>query len=174
MKKTITTLLGISSLFISLQATAGSFIDGISLATGKGRSGTESNRLSFIKDIHPDWLDSVSPRLGMYLDASINDWHNHGDHQQAYAISPVWTWQLSPMGSWQPRLDAGVGLTLVTANHIGTRQLGSDYHFEDRIGVLLQNKQVEIGLHAFHYSNAGLKQPNEGVDLWMVNVTWRF
>lgn len=48
---------------------------------------------------------------------------------------------------------------------MGDQRLGSSVNFEDRIGFGLKlPAEQKIGVRAMHYSNAGLKQPNDGIE----------
>ncbi len=48
---------------------------------------------------------------------------------------------------------------------VGDQNLGSSLNFEDRIGAGLKFANGQsVGVRAIHYSNAGLKQPNDGIE----------
>ncbi|WP_258403297.1 acyloxyacyl hydrolase [Pseudomonas aeruginosa] len=57
----------------------------------------------------------------------------------------------------------------LSLNGVSTRagqdHLGSSLNFEDRIGAGLKFANGQsVGVRAIHYSNAGLKQPNDGIE----------
>ncbi len=46
-----------------------------------------------------------------------------------------------------------------------TSAMGSAVNFEDRIGFGLKLPgEQKVGIRAMHYSNAGIKQPNDGIE----------
>ncbi len=60
---------------------------------------------------------------------------------------------------------AGIGVALFSGTTAGDRELGSAFNFEDRIGAGLKfSGGQRIGVRALHYSNAGIKQPNDGIE----------
>lgn len=75
---------------------------------------------------------------------------------------------------WLPvYLDLGFGLAYAEHQEIGSRDLGSNALFEERLGlgVLLGKKQqFEIGYRFVHYSNAYLAAINQGLNLHMIIV----
>ena len=54
-------------------------------------------------------------------------------------------------------------------------QLGSALQFEDRIGVGFRfGTGHALGLRAIHYSNAGFKQPNDGIEAYSLYYQLRY
>ncbi|MCO3155870.1 acyloxyacyl hydrolase [Pseudomonas aeruginosa] len=52
-----------------------------------------------------------------------------------------------------------------SGTRVGDQNLGSSLNFEDRIGAGLKFANGQsVGVRAIHYSNAGLKQPNDGIE----------
>ena len=47
----------------------------------------------------------------------------------------------------------------------GDRELGSAFNFEDRLGAGLKIGDTQrVGARVIHYSNAGIKEPNDGIE----------
>ncbi len=62
---------------------------------------------------------------------------------------------------------AGFSNTYVEDNN-----LGSSFQFEDRIGFGLRFAGGhEVGIRATHYSNAGIKSPNDGIESYALHYT---
>ena len=56
-----------------------------------------------------------------------------------------------------------------------SNDLGSSFQFEDRIGAGLRFAGGhEVGIRAIHYSNAGIKQPNDGVEAYSLHYRLNF
>ncbi|MFU8768689.1 MAG: acyloxyacyl hydrolase, partial [Desulfotignum sp.] len=45
------------------------------------------------------------------------------------------------------------------------------YAYAEKRGI---NDRFDIKLGYMHYSNADIKSPNDGIDIWMGTVAWRF
>ncbi len=67
--------------------------------------------------------------------------------------------------SSKPFIEAGIGVAAFSGTRVGDQNLGSSLNFEDRIGAGLKFANGQsVGVRAIHYSNAGLKQPNDGIE----------
>lgn len=74
-------------------------------------------------------------------------------------------------------LDLGLGVAYFTKQSISKRQLGSNFLFEDRLGVgvlLGKKQQFEIGYRLLHYSNAYLASENNGLNLQLLVLGYWF
>jgi lipid A 3-O-deacylase len=57
-----------------------------------------------------------------------------------------------------------------SSTELESNELGSAFQFEDRIGFGLRFAGGhEIGVRAIHYSNAGIKEPNDGVESYSLH-----
>ena len=66
---------------------------------------------------------------------------------------------------YTPFVEAGIGVAFFSKTDVGEQQLGSSFNFEDRIGAGLKlPHEQKVGIRAIHYSNAGIKQPNDGIE----------
>ena len=52
--------------------------------------------------------------------------------------------------------------------------MSSAYLFEDRIGLGLLTKNWNFECRYMHYSNANIKQPNDGIDIFIFSIAKRF
>lgn len=90
-------------------------------------------------------------------------------------------WQLSaiPILRWWPQekfyLEAGVGPTLLSRSQFAGRDLSTRFQFGSYFGagVLIQNAH-RVGLRYSHYSNANIKRPNPGLDVFQLTYTYMF
>lgn len=90
-------------------------------------------------------------------------------------------WQLSatPMLRWWPSdiffVEAGVGATVLSKTHFADRDLSTAFQFGNHIGLgTVIDGRHRIGLRYSHFSNAGIKKPNPGLDLLTLTYTYRF
>ncbi|PLC49108.1 hypothetical protein CR159_14735 [Pollutimonas subterranea] len=94
---------------------------------------------------------------------------------------PESLWQLSatPMLRWWPNeyvyTEIGVGATVLSRTSFADRNLGSAFQFGNHIGVgVLISQAHQLGLRFSHFSNAGIKEPNDGLDIVQLTYTYRY
>lgn len=122
----------------------------VSAAVGAtGQSGM-TYRLGLSWDWDKSWWQSSTGRLTGYWDAGYTYWEG-GDEGAGKSIKPF--------------IEAGIGVAAFSGTRVGDQNLGSSLNFEDRIGAGLKFANGQsVGVRAIHYSNAGLKQPNDGIE----------
>jgi lipid A 3-O-deacylase len=74
----------------------------------------------------------------------------------------------------RPYIEAGIGVAAFAHTELEDNDLGSSFQFEDRLGLGVRFAEQEIGVRALHYSNAGLKQPNDGVEAYTLHYRLSF
>lgn len=68
----------------------------------------------------------------------------------------------------KPYIELGIGASFLSNNHLGHRNLGSQFAFQDLLGAGLRwgiSETWSLSYHYLHYSNAGLSPPNQGIDV---------
>lgn len=151
-------------------------IDGISVEAGRSSESTNTFRLAAQFDFGQTlWQNQAgNVRLGGYWDAGVRRWS--GLDATTVAISPVLRLHFgSGSGGMTPYIEAGIGASYFTRTSLddGERDLGSKFQFEDRLGAGVRFAGgSELGLRIFHYSNAGIKGPNDGIET--VSLHYRF
>jgi lipid A 3-O-deacylase len=174
MKKILLAIMIISSSFALLNAKdLKEYIDGITLSIGQSKDDIDIYRLGLRKDFNSKWLVSKNGYLSGYYELSANYWKWKSESNFGIALSPVFAYYLD-FGDFKPYVEAGIGVSYWSKNHIKTRNLGSRYHFEDRIGVGIRYKNFDFSFRYMHYSNAGLKDPNMGIDIFIGSVSYKF
>jgi lipid A 3-O-deacylase len=75
-------------------------------------------------------------------------------------------------------VEAGIGVRLLSHLHTTPeRSLSTAFQFSNELGAGLQfgpQGRVTVGLRYQHISNAGIKRPNPGMDLYLGYVGYRF
>nr|WP_282446602.1 acyloxyacyl hydrolase [Shewanella sp. 1CM18E] len=138
---------------------------GVVPAKENGFSRGDSWRLSYSHDLtlFEDFLKSYN--IGLRLEASLQRWDDVG-HQANHIVSlnPVfqYLWHFEPMSIF---IELGIGAAYVENSIYLDRNLGSNWLFEDKIGMgVIVNEHHRIGLFFMHYSNADLASHNDGAD----------
>lgn len=95
-----------------------------------------------------------------------------------YSIAPIIRYKFKQRGPFHPYLDLSIGIAYLNHTRIGCRNLGIHFGFQDRagVGVLFgQAEKLSVGIHAVHYSNAGLSEHNSGMTIPLsLDVGYRF
>lgn len=120
----------------------------VSAAVGAtGQSGM-TYRLGLSWDWDKSWWQTSTGRLTGYWDAGYTYWEggDEGAGKHSLSFAPVFVYEFA-------------------GTRVGDQNLGSSLNFEDRIGAGLKFANGQsVGVRAIHYSNAGLKQPNDGIE----------
>lgn len=126
------------------------------------------------------WIGfSRSPmNLTGYWDLSYAHWHtnpllvNQPHSINILALSPLIRLQSREncLLAAQAYLELGIGASWLSNNHLGHRNLGSQFAFQDLMGLGLRWRKSASAIwsfsyHYLHYSNASLFPPNQGIDV---------
>ncbi|WP_188982897.1 acyloxyacyl hydrolase [Pseudomonas matsuisoli] len=142
-----------------------------------GRTGQSSTtaRLGLQFDFNRSWWQTDTGRLTGYWDAGYTFWK--GDDRSdnhSLSLAPVFVYEFNG-DSVKPYIEAGIGIAGFSRTHVEDRDLGSAFQFEDRIGAGLRFAGGHsLGIRAIHYSNAGIKGPNDGVETYSLNYSMAF
>ena len=113
------------------------------------------------------WWESSVGRLTGYWDAGYTYWEGESGYssgEQSLSFAPVFVYEFGK-GYVKPFVEAGIGVALFSSTRVGEQDLGSAFNFEDRFGLGLKFGETQrVGIRATHYSNAGIKQPNDGIE----------
>lgn len=139
----------------------------LTLSAGQSHDSTAVVRIALESEFSRSWWQSAHGRLTGYWDVGYSWWE--GDltsDNHTLSLSPVFVYEFAGE-RLRPFIEAGVGLAVFADTRVEDRDMGSMFQFEDRIGVGLRFGQGHtLGLRAIHYSNAGLKNPNDGVEVY--------
>jgi lipid A 3-O-deacylase len=147
----------------------------ISGAAGVTGQGDLTFRLGAGFDWDTSWWESATGRLTGYWDAGYTYWEG-GDHSSAahsLSFAPVFVYEFSGENV-KPFIEAGIGVAAFSDTRVGDKDLGSSFNFEDRVGFGLKFANQRIGIRAIHYSNAGIKEPNDGIESYSLFYGTRF
>lgn len=145
---------------------------GIEFSVGQTGQTTQTYRLGMKFDWDQSWLQSDVGRLTGYWDGAYTYWD--GDKRSSnnsLSFSPVFVYEFAGE-KVKPYIEAGIGVAVFPNTQIEDNKLGSAFNFEDRIGFGLRfNGGHEVGIRATHYSNAGIKEPNDGIESYALHYT---
>ena len=143
-------------------------------AIGQTGDSTMVYRLGAQWDWNTSWWQSDTGRLTGYWDAGYSYWD--GDEtasNHSLSFSPVFVYEFAGE-TVRPYIEAGIGVAFFESTELEDNDLGSSFQFEDRIGAGLRFSGQEVGIRAIHYSNLGIKQPNDGVEAYTLHYRTSF
>ncbi|GAB3481183.1 acyloxyacyl hydrolase [Azotobacter salinestris] len=141
----------------------------VGAAVGVTSQSDMTYRLSLGLPWEKQWWKSDLGHVTGYWDAGYTYWEGgsgNDNYSGAHSLSfsPVFTYEFSGFGV-TPFVELGVGVAFFSKTRVGEQQLGSSFNFEDRIGAGIKFAGGQkVGIRAIHYSNAGIKQPNDGIE----------
>ena len=103
------------------------------------------------------------------FEMSANFWRfgpeNDTDQNVVLAVSPVLTFSLGNVFEKELLAEFGIGVSLLDDTTFAGKNVSTHYQFEDRLGLIYRlSSEDSISLRYLHYSNAGFKKPNPGLD----------
>ncbi|WP_367237389.1 acyloxyacyl hydrolase [Pseudomonas sp. Rh2] len=142
----------------------------VSFSVGQTGDSTQVYRLGLQSNWDASWWQTRVGRLTGYWDGAYSYWD--GDEtasNHSLSFAPVFVYEFAGE-SVKPYIEAGIGVALFSSTELESNELGSSFQFEDRIGVGLRFAGGhELGIRAIHYSNAGIRQPNDGVESYSLH-----
>ncbi len=138
------------------------------IGLGQSKNGIDIYRVAMQKPYEPMFYQNSYFLLTGYHEGSFNVWQNDQKNVYALAYSPVFTAEFVTNSGYTPYIEAGIGFSLISDTFARHKNMSSHFQFEDRLGVGIKTEKTDIYLRYMHYSNAGIKKPNDGLDLFMV------
>lgn len=170
--KKLFTLTALAALFAG-QVGAAQAAD-VTFSIGQSGDSTMVYRIGTQFDFGTSWFQSDVGRLTGYWDAGYTFWEGDdtaSNHSLSFA--PVFVYEFAGQ-TVKPYVEAGIGVAAFSSTELEDNDLGSSFQFEDRIGAGLRFAGQEVGIRAIHYSNAGIKKPNDGVEAYTLHYRLSF
>lgn len=155
----------IAAAVLSLAACSASATE-VSGAVGATSQGGMTARVGVGFGWDKAWFESETGRLTGYWDAGYTYWEAGDEAGGAHSLSfaPVFVYEFGN-DHIKPFVEAGIGVAVFSGASAGDQKFGSAFNFEDRIGAGIKiGDSQRVGIRAIHYSNAGIQQPNDGIE----------
>ncbi|MFN2646068.1 MAG: acyloxyacyl hydrolase [Burkholderiales bacterium] len=152
-----------------LAALAARAADGVSLDLGKGDRGVSLVRVG----LHWTYeLAKFAPHdVHPYIELSVARWHTEKGPIYDTAITPVFRYARSLRSG--PYAEGAIGLHILSGGHLQENvTLSTRFQFGDHIGVGVRHGHYDVGLRLQHLSNAGLRNPNPGVNFLQLHLAY--
>ena len=156
----------ILSAFLFCAVSSGAQAAELSGAVGATSQGGLTARAALGFNWDKAWLESSTGKLTGYWDLGYTYWESgkEAGARHSVSFSPVFVYEFG-QGDIKPFIEAGIGVAMFSGTTAGDQKLGSSFNFEDRIGAGLKLGDTQrVGIRATHYSNAGIKEPNDGIE----------
>jgi len=151
------------------------FIDEVSMGIGESKDNIGIYRIGLKKNFETIFYEGDYGWLSGYYEASVNFWEKGGDKIYAIALSPVFVYYIgSRSNNVIPYVEAGIGVSLLSDTMIQSRNMTTNFNFEDRIGAGVKVGSFDLNGRYMHYSNASIKKPNDGIDIFMFTLSYIF
>lgn len=161
-------------------------VDGISLDLGSDNSNNANvnlARLGVQWGWKKRWLEGDGWHLGGYWDLQAGYWDNRSANKTSssvgeLAFTPVFRVQQNQVSGFSPYAEIGVGAHLISKTSVSPqRQFGTAFQFGSHIGLGARfgpKGAYEIGYRYQHLSNAGIKNPNNGINFQLLRFGYWF
>lgn len=159
--------------------TISSAIDSISLEYGRGDK-TEMVRIGAQWRWNQQWWKSNGSHIGGYWSLTAAHWRQNrfqgisGNKQDisSLGITPVFRFQNDSLKGFYA--EAGIGTHLLSELYDNDgKQLSTRFQFGDHIGAgYIFPNNVDLGVSIQHFSNGGIKKPNDGVNFAIIRLIY--
>lgn len=114
-------------------------------------------------------------RLDLLGELGVAYWHASGSRDP----NSVWQFSATPLlrWTWADRyyIEAGVGANVFSGTRFADKTISTAFQFGDHIGVGMHlNQSSRLSLRYSHYSNAGIKRPNPGLNVLQLNYSYQY
>lgn len=156
-------------------------VDSASVEAGTGNQ-TRMVRFGAQWNWASKWWQSNDTHIGTYWDLTLAQWRGTQFQNRPDAIQNITDIGITPVLRFQRDsktglyAEAGIGAHLLSRvyNNNG-HDLSTAFQFGDHIGIgyVFANK-LDLGLKIQHFSNGGIKQPNNGVNFAFLSAKMIF
>jgi lipid A 3-O-deacylase len=147
-------------------------------------NGVKMTRVAFQIDSGRRWLFGDQWHVAGYWEPALGFWTGgplpDGSNRMIYefALTPNLRLEKKILTAWSAYVEYGLGVHLITGHHVtDSRDLGSNYHFGNHAGLGLRfgaKNEFDVGYRVQHLSNAGLRQPNRGIDFHLLHLRYSY
>ena len=149
---------------------------GVMVAGGNIRAGylrTTASRHAVFWTFEDKWLAKKNRYLTWQLELASSYWNNeYFSDIDAVSLTPVFHYVWSQK-NYSIFAGGGIGITKLSGDRLSSRQLGSEWLFEDKLVIgaeIFDHHRLAMSFN--HYSNANLAPENDGLSIWYINYSY--
>ena len=161
-------------------------VDGMSVELGtsdSSNSDVDMLRIGVQWDWSKRWAISQNWHIGGYWELSAGYWSNNSPRKTNNGLTdlgftPVFRLQQSSMGPISPYVEGAIGFHLLSETSVSEeRRFSTTFQFGDHLGFGIRfgpKHAMDLGYRYQHLSNAGIKDPNQGINFHQVRYQYHF
>ena len=144
-------------------------LDSMAIEGGRGSGRTDLVRGSLQWRGHDKWFEHSGWHIAHYMDVALGGWNN--GHHTVYdlGVTPVFRFQRTS-GSY---FEAAIGFHAISELEFeNNRETSTRFQFGDHLGAGLVRGRYDFGVRLQHLSNAGIRNPNPGINFLILRVQY--
>ena len=144
-------------------------LDSVAFEGGRGTGRANLLRASLQWRGHDKWFEHSTWRIEHYMDLGLGGWNN--GHHTVYdlGVTPVFRFQRAS-GSY---FEAAIGFHAISELEFeNNRETSTRFQFGDHVGAGLVRGRYDFGVRLQHLSNAGIRNPNPGINFLIFRVQY--
>lgn len=156
-------------------------VDGVSFEAGTGKK-VDLARVGLQWDWDKQWFQSNGTFIGGYWDLTAEQWREArfqnipgaSQNISSIGITPVFRYQRTDKKGFYA--EAGIGAHLFSHLYDNDgEQESTAFLFGDHLGIgYVFSNNMDLGLKLQHFSNASIKEPNDGVNFVVLKLGYHF
>ncbi|WP_323122965.1 acyloxyacyl hydrolase [Burkholderia alba] len=155
---------------------------GVQLAGGIANHDVKKADLGVVWDPQWSWWEIGGWHFAFVVEGHVSNWWYTGDHAVHSDIveigaTPVFRF-IKGSGAIRPFFEAGAGIRFLSHPTISTHySMSTSFQFADMVGIGAQfgnRQQYQAGFRFQHESNAGIKDPNPGINFSQLYLQYNF
>jgi lipid A 3-O-deacylase len=158
-------------------------VDGISLVHGSSNV-ADMARVGALWNWDKQWFTEGDWMVTGFWEATLGTWRGidsvAGNNQtiDEVGLTPVFRLQQSNLSGFAPYAEGAFSFHLISPTFINAnRKFGSSLQFSEHIGFGVRfgdHHEFDLGYCFQHLSNAGIKEPNQGINFSEVRFAYHF
>ncbi len=145
-------------------------IDSFSIEAGHGTADTNMARVGVQWHGRDKWFEHSTWHVARYLELAFGGWNNGRGTVYDLGLTPVFRFART---GGSPYLEAAVGFHALSDLDFGERrETSTRFQFGDHIGVGIVRGRYDFGVRLQHLSNAGIRNPNPGINFLQVRLQY--
>lgn len=146
-------------------------LDSLSFEGGRGTGRTNLLRMGLQWQGHTKWFERSSWHVAHYMELEFGGWNN--GHHTVYDLGATPVFRFERSGG-SPYFEAAVGFHAISQLQFeNDRETSTHFQFGDHVGVGIVRGRYDFGLRLQHLSNAGIDNPNPGINFLIFRVQYR-
>ena len=172
---------GAAALLLASVPASAMDVHGMSIEAAKGSNSTML-RIGVQRDIDRTWFRSERYHLGAYWDLSLGAWRGDSHRGRKGVDQNLWDIGLTPTFRYQRHDKRGwYGEGAIGVHYLsevwknGSKEFSTRFQFGDHVGVgYVFPSGLDLALKFQHYSNGGIKSPNDGANFLILKAGFPF